>query len=327
MRTSSTFIHRLSFGAVIGATILSAACTDDSRSPVAPQPHVTFGKGGPTPSGPNSLPERGRIVFTMYDAVNSRTDLYSANEDGSAMKRLTYSPYGDMWPAGSRDGKKIAYVAERDGTLADVIVMNADGSLPRTITSTGMYDYMFSRMEWSPDGKSIVTSLNPTGDLVNWDLYLINATNGSLTQLTSFPGFESYPSWSPDGTRIAFHMADANGITQVFTMRRDGTDLAQFTFCATSCSEPSWSPDGQTISTFDFATNSTIIRSVGSWTTSAGSLFGRYAVWAPDAARLVFQNYDPAHLFALSTASFTGASVQHVRDGEGGLGIATWLRK
>lgn len=327
MRTIIARFHVRAAVVALGFSVAAAACTDTS-TPLAPRPAVSFAKGGPTPSGPNALPERGRIVFQMYAGVNATHDLYSINEDGSDLKRLTYNVWEDGWPAASHDGRKVAYVAARDYTgAADIVVMNADGSLPKTITKSGLYSYMFSRMDWSPDGKRIAVALNPSGDLADWNIYLINVSTGAMTQVTSFPGEEMFPSWSPDGSRLAFHMADLGGVKQIFTMKPDGSDITQFTYCATDCVEPSWSPDGTTIAHFDPATEMTYVRWANDWITGAGWFKGRYAVWAPDAARLVFQNRDPAQYGELATAMFSGIDVKPVFTGAGALNIATWLRK
>ncbi len=312
-------------GVAIGSSVI-AAC-GDHEAPVAPRPTAASLAKGPTPGGPGALPERGRIVFQRYAAINSRHDLYSINEDGSALKRLTYNVHDDILPAGSRDGKKIAYVAERNVLgAADIVIMNADGSQPKTITSTGLYSYMFSRMEWSPDGKKIAISLNPSGDLVEWDIYMVNVTNGALTRVTNQPGAEMNPTWSPDGSKLAFDMSwGAN--RQVFTMNANGSGQTQFTHCASDCTQPSWSPDGGTIAIYEDGADLTIMRWVTDWTTSAGSFKGRNATWAPDGARLAFQSHEPATPLDFQTVSYNGGGIQPLLPTDGGATIATWLRK
>jgi hypothetical protein len=51
--------------------------------------------------------------------------------------------------------------------------------------------------------------------------------------------------WSPDGTRLAF-FSDRSGSYEIWTIRRDGSDLQQITRGAGAI-EPHWSPDGTKI--------------------------------------------------------------------------------
>lgn len=93
-----------------------------------------------------------------------------------------------------------------------------------------------SNPNWSPDGSKIVFNVN-NGALVggdenerNYDIYVINADGTSRTQLTSDSSIsERYPSWSPDGTRIAYIEFDPDGSYWPFggyflcTMNPDGS--------------------------------------------------------------------------------------------------------
>jgi TolB protein len=49
------------------------------------------------------------------------------NADGTGQTNLTKNVAGDWSPAWSPDGKKIAFVSQRDGNL-EIYVMNADGT-------------------------------------------------------------------------------------------------------------------------------------------------------------------------------------------------------
>ena len=56
-----------------------------------------------------------------------------------------------------------------------------------------------------------------------------------------------YPSWSPDGKRIAF-MSWRTGRTELFTMNADGSDQKKLlTLDKGDAIDPRWSPDGSRI--------------------------------------------------------------------------------
>ncbi|MGZ8632493.1 MAG: TolB family protein, partial [Solirubrobacteraceae bacterium] len=64
-------------------------------------------------------------------------------------------------------------------------------------------------------------------------------------------GDERYPSYSPDGTQIAFRgdldLTEPSGDEEIYVMNADGTNVRQLTSNADYDSAPSWSPDGKRI--------------------------------------------------------------------------------
>ena len=323
--SNRTFLSRAGSVVTTGALVAATACADAS-APIAPrQPTVSLAK-----NGPNALPQRGRIVFKMWSADVFSADLYSINEDGSGLLRLTYTPtITEDDPAASRDGKKIAYIAEdlASGATSEVGVMNADGSQAKALTKLGLSWSDYGDMDWSPDGKRIAIALRPgaTGtSLQEWDIYFINVSSGAVTQVTSLPGEEGSPSWSPDGSRIAFHRKDDNGVFQIYTMKADGTDITQFMSCLTACAEPAWAPDGATIAVYHPFDLQTRMHKVADPNSTAGFVPGRYAAWAPDAAKLVFHQIPS---LGLSTALFTGSEAKPLITSSLTIEESTWLRK
>jgi len=64
--------------------------------------------------------------------------------------------------------------------------------------------------------------------------------------LTSAPSQDRYPSFSPDGKKVAFE-TDREGTWDVFVMNADGSDPRPVTSGPANDRHPSWSPDGRTI--------------------------------------------------------------------------------
>jgi TolB protein len=94
-------------------------------------------------------------------------------------------------------------------------------------------------------GYPIVFSSNRDG---SYDLWLMRADGSDPLQLTSDPGDEGFPSWSPDGERLAFVALDDTNAEDIYVMNADGTDRQQLTHTDEHCEgTPSWSPDGQRI--------------------------------------------------------------------------------
>lgn len=144
-------------------------------------------------------------------------DIYTANLDGSALKRLTnynvYTAEGVLSP----NGKSIVFTSLKDGDL-DIYTMNVDGSNVKRLTTTPGYD---GGPWWSPDGKKIVYRAHHPKDeaqLADYrkllsqnmvrpsrvELFVMNADGSDQRQVTALGGANFGPSWTPDGKKIVF---------------------------------------------------------------------------------------------------------------------------
>ena len=120
-------------------------------------------------------------------------------------------------PSWSPDGTEIAF-SRREYFLdffgynlrdPEIAVIKPDGTGLRTLSGDPAYDEW---PEWSPDGSTIAyqSAINPapTPQDINYDIYTVAADGLSApVQLTSEPGWEQRPSWSPDGTTIVYDRA------------------------------------------------------------------------------------------------------------------------
>ena len=108
--------------------------------------------------------------------------------------------------------------------------MNSDGSQQGAIpTPTINRD-----PAWSANGKKLAFIGYHPNTVLGDELYVISADGSGRVRLTSDAGTKRSPSWSPDGTRIAY---EKDGIQ---IARADGSGT---TFLVAGV-RPSWSPDG-----------------------------------------------------------------------------------
>ncbi len=193
-------------------------------------------------------------------------DIYTANRDGSDMKRLTnydvYTAEGILSP----DGSKIVFTSLKDGDL-DIYTMNADGSDVKRLTDTPGYD---GGPWWSPDGTKIVyrahhpkdsTELAQYRDLLaqglirpsKVELWVMDADGGNKRQVTALGGANFGPSWSPDGTKIIFStnfVAPRSGNFDLYLVDANASmagpdQLEQVTFDGTFDGFPIFHPNGK----------------------------------------------------------------------------------
>jgi TolB protein len=112
----------------------------------------------------------------------------------------------------------------------------------------------------SPDGRRIVFTSLKDGDL---DIYTMNVDGTDVRRLTTTPGYDGGPWWSPDGTQIvyrAWHPADSALASyrallaerlvrpnrmELWVMNADGSNQRQITRLGGANFGPSWTPDGR----------------------------------------------------------------------------------
>ena len=91
----------------------------------------------------------------------------------------------------------------------------------------------------SPDGQTVVFSCQG-------DLWRVAAGGGRAERLTAHPAYESYPVFSPDGSRLAF-ASDREGSQDVYVMPAVGGRPLRLTFAPGADVPRDFSNDGQEI--------------------------------------------------------------------------------
>src|SRR5205814_2334939 len=86
----------------------------------------------------------------------------------------------------------------------------------------------------------------------NFEIYVMHADGSAPTRLTSSPGADVQPTWSPDGRQIAF-TSHRDGNAQIYVMNADGSGQTRLTNTPGDNRDPSWSPEYGTSSAFAVA--------------------------------------------------------------------------
>lgn len=227
-----------------------------------------------------------KIVFTSLRDGNR--EIYVMDRGGRNQKRVTVNRITDVQPTWSPDGKKIAFVSNRNQGYFQIWVMDADGGNPVRLTN-GVRDV---KPDWSPDGKKIAYGgiLHPK-DLDNSPhvIFVMDADGKNERQLIDESG--ASPSWSPDGKRLAFVSSRHGDISQIYVMDADGRHQRRITDDLVDKLTPSWSPDGKRIA-YASGNGIYVMDSDGKKQRKLTQVMGdRRPTWSPDSDAIAFQSF------------------------------------
>lgn len=231
----------------------------NTRQPPTPLPTDT-----PSPTStppPTATPRPQWLAFESKRGELGDYEVFAMTPNGSRLTNLTQSWADDVAPVWSPDGRHIAFASFRD-TLAG---------------KWGLGDGSIYVMEFDAQA----------------------GQSGNVWRVTGEGGSEGWPTWSPDGRRIAFQ-SDRSGNWDIWIINADGSGLVQLTRHKANDRYAAWSPDGSKMA---FTSNRSGNEEV--WVLSIEEALAqgddssavnltkspkrdRYPMWSPDGNRLTF---------------------------------------
>ncbi len=241
--TADGKIKRRPAGGGAVRTIEFSADVSFTRPAFTPKRH-RFDLSGPQPvrgiMHPAVSPDGRQIAFAALG------DLWLMPIDGAA-RRLTSDPALDTAPAWSPDGRSLAYVSDRSGTMniwTRDVQTGAERQLTQMTTAATF-------PAWSPDGARIAF-VDADGQL-----QVVDVRSGAVRKIHEHLNEPGRPSWSPDGSAVivsslkVYSTRFREGDNEILRVPLDGSADRWFepaphtSIGMREDSGPVWSPDGK----------------------------------------------------------------------------------
>jgi Tol biopolymer transport system component len=191
----------------------------------------------------------------------------------------------------------IAFSSERAGTEIEIYVMRRDGSNQRRLTFAGGFFGSYGAA-WSPDGRTIAfgrndLSANEGEENYDTEIYTVDVDGAGEHQLTNDTFSDYWPTWSPDGSKIAF-VSDRGGQADVYLMNPDGSGITPLTNSTVGEYQLAWSPDGSKIAFGASGANGPNIYVMNADGTGVTQLTNTGTdarpAWSPDGSKIAFES-------------------------------------
>jgi TolB protein len=199
----------------------------------------------------------------------------------------------------SPDGRHLAISCGPNGSR--IYVLPAGGGVPRLLVGESPAYWH----GWSPDGRMLAYVGRHEAD--DFDIYVVPVEGGASRRLTSSPGLDDGPDYTPDGQWIYFN-SERTGVMRLWRMRPDGSGQEQVTFDdAYADWFPHPSPDGRWLVWLSYAADVTghppykdvalrIMPLAGGRPRVLTRLFGGQGTinvpsWSPDSRSVAFVSY------------------------------------
>jgi Tol biopolymer transport system component len=187
-------------------------------------------------SDPSWAPDGSEIAYVS----STSADIVVADADGTNAQQLGAGASATQ-PSFSDDGNRVAYA--KAGDLWSILANGNGGDTHLTTDTRPDAD-----PSYSPDGSQIAFARDDTTNGTGWDIWLLDTSDNSVSQLTNFSGDERHPTWSPSGLTVVFDRSSNGDLWYISPFASAGDPATDLQHTGTM---PAYAPDGTKIAFID----------------------------------------------------------------------------
>lgn len=276
-------------------------------------------------TGLDVSPDGRSIVFGS--TVGGVSQVFVLPIEGGDPVQITHEEEGATTPKWSPRGDLIAFLRDIGGDENyQIYVTSPDGSGVRDVTNAP--GKLHENISWSRDGKEIACVSNRGG---GFDVYVSDVASGQVRRVTNYPAGHHAPTFSPDGSHIAFcsNRTDLRGNWDTFVVPVDGGEERMVTGHEGEADEmsyyagqmPYWSADGRRILVASSVPGNYDIMAIDvetlnrEWIADSEWDEGN-AQWSPDGSRVAYVVNEDGNL-VVCVKDLSSGEIQRVSHAEG----------